>query len=68
MRMISGLRPRIARSRMGSRSRGVTSIEYALLGALIAVAIAASVSLLGERVVELYTQISQKLAEAMGGP
>lgn len=41
--------------------RGVTSIEYALLGALIAMAIALTVSELGTAVAALY----QYIADAM---
>lgn len=37
--------------------RGVTSIEYALLGVLIAVAIAGSVTLVGGEVAALYGRV-----------
>lgn len=45
--------------------RGVTSIEYALLGSLIAIAILSSVVALGGGVQSLYESIAQKIAAAM---
>lgn len=44
---------------------GVTAIEYGLLGALIAVAIVASVSSVGNEILQLYTNISDKVTAAM---
>ncbi|MCO4860565.1 Flp family type IVb pilin [Cupriavidus sp. WGlv3] len=41
--------------------RGVTSIEYALLGSLIAMAIVGSVSALGETVQGMYEQIAARM-------
>lgn len=40
---------------------GFTSIEYALLGSLIAVAIASSVGLVGGEVAALYGRVSAEL-------
>lgn len=42
-------------------TRGVTSIEYALLGALIAMAIIGAVSLLGSNVKALYEMIAAEV-------
>ncbi len=44
-----------------SDTRGVTSIEYALLGALIAMAIIGAVSLLGSNVKALYEMIAAEV-------
>lgn len=44
---------------------GVTSIEYALLGALIAVAIAGSVGVLGTQVQSMYESIQIKVRSAL---
>jgi len=44
---------------------GVTSIEYALLGALIFGAIVGSVGLLGGSIEALYGGIAQKVSDAM---
>ncbi len=44
---------------------GVTSIEYALIGSLIAVAIVLSVANLGAAVQGLYELVAEKVAEAM---
>lgn len=41
--------------------QGVTSIEYALLGALIAMVILASVSALGSTVLSLYQMIAAEI-------
>lgn len=40
---------------------GVTSIEYALLGSLIAMAIVSSVAILGENVEALYTMVANEV-------
>lgn len=45
--------------------RGVTAIEYALLGALIAIVILASVVAVGSGVRSLYEDIAQKIAAAI---
>ena len=45
--------------------RGVTSIEYALLGSLIAMTILSSVVVLGGGVQSLYNGIAQKVAAAI---
>jgi len=43
---------------------GVTAIEYALLGSLIAMAIVGSVTLLGGEVKELYDMVASKVLDA----
>lgn len=43
---------------------GVTSVEYGLIGALIAVLIVVSVSSLGNEVLRLYTDIANKIVLA----
>jgi pilus assembly protein Flp/PilA len=45
---------------------GVTSIEYALLAALIAVAIIIAVANVGSKVEELYTYVSDQVDAAVG--
>ena len=45
--------------------RGVTSIEYALLGALIAVAIVVGVTSVGVSVNDLYSLVSGAVANAV---
>ena len=44
--------------------RGVTSIEYALIGALLAMAIVGGVSTLGDAVQSLYQMIASKMPTA----
>ncbi|CAE6847788.1 hypothetical protein R75465_07018 [Paraburkholderia aspalathi] len=44
---------------------GVTSIEYALIGSLIAVTILGSVATLGSSVSNLYQRIATKVAAAL---
>jgi pilus assembly protein Flp/PilA len=46
---------------------GVTAIEYGLIAALIAVVIIASVQLVGGGLVNVFTEISDALAAALGG-
>ncbi len=48
------------------RQRGVTSIEYALIGSLIAVAIVLAVTALGVNLGALYDNVANKVAEASG--
>ncbi|TIC85252.1 Flp family type IVb pilin [Crenobacter intestini] len=45
---------------------GVTSIEYALLGVLIAVAIVGAVGATGRQVQALYESISEQVVAALG--
>ena len=47
------------------KQAGVTSIEYALLAALIFGAIVLSVGLLGETVTAMYDDVAAKVAEAV---
>lgn len=44
---------------------GVTSIEYALIGSLIAVVIVTSVANVGSAVSELYELVAEKVVEAV---
>jgi pilus assembly protein Flp/PilA len=44
---------------------GVTAIEYALLGSLIAMAIVTSVTLLGGEVKALYDMVSDEVQDAI---
>ncbi len=46
---------------------GVTAIEYALLGSLIAMAIVTSVTLLGGEVKALYDMVAGKVQDATAG-
>lgn len=46
---------------------GVTAIEYGLIAALIAVAIIASVTLVGDELILVFTRISTALSTALGG-
>lgn len=46
---------------------GVTAIEYGLIAALIAVVIIASVTLVGDELVRVFTAISDALTEALPG-
>jgi pilus assembly protein Flp/PilA len=46
---------------------GVASIEYALLGSLIAMAIVTSVTLLGGEVKALYDMVAGKVQDATAG-
>jgi pilus assembly protein Flp/PilA len=46
---------------------GVTALEYALLGALIAVAIVTTVTTLGLNLNELYEMVAGKVKDAISG-
>jgi pilus assembly protein Flp/PilA len=48
------------------RQRGVTSIEYALIGSLIAVAIVVSVTALGGNLSTLYDNVANEVSQAAG--
>jgi pilus assembly protein Flp/PilA len=48
-------------------SAGVTTIEYALIAALLAVFIVGSVSLVGQSVVALYVDVANKVASVVAG-
>ncbi len=50
--------------RMQDSEDGVTAIEYALLGALIAVAIVVTIAMVGSSVGLLYADVSAKVALA----
>lgn len=45
---------------------GVTAIEYALIGSLIAMAIIVSVSALGLNLKDLYVMVADKVRDATG--
>lgn len=46
-------------------AEGVTAIEYALLGALVAAVIAGAVGMLGASVLSLYLEIATKVSLAI---
>jgi pilus assembly protein Flp/PilA len=48
----------------GDSEKGVTAIEYGLLAALIAVAIVMSVTLVGTKLVAVFSKVSTALAPA----
>lgn len=50
------------RRRCARNQRGVTSIEYALIGALIAMAVVATVGVLGVQLQTLYEFVSDKVS------
>ncbi|MCL4745308.1 MAG: Flp family type IVb pilin [Burkholderiaceae bacterium] len=56
-----------ARGRLRARQAGVTAIEYALIAALIAVVILASVSLTGTNLKALYDSSTSKILAAIRG-
>lgn len=49
------------------RQTGVTAIEYALIAALIAVAIVAALTLTGGNLEPMYTYVTEKIGAAVGG-
>jgi len=49
------------------RERGATAIEYALLVALISIAIIVAVTLLGEQLNTFFTYVKDQLASVMSG-
>lgn len=51
-----------------SDEEGVTAIEYALIAALIAVAIIAAVTLVGTDIAAVFTNISSKLQAVPAAP
>jgi len=51
-----------AAGRTRRRQRGVTAIEYALLGALIAVVIVGAVAATGTSLLTLFTDVADKVA------
>ena len=54
--------------RMVQDDSGVTSIEYALIGALIAVVIVGGVTNVGTAVTALYDMVAEEVAKAVSGP
>lgn len=46
---------------------GVTSIEYALLGSLIALVALIGISTLGDAVLELYDKLAEEVTDALDG-
>lgn len=59
--------PRDGSPKTRARQRGVTSIEYALLGSLIAVAIVLGVAAVGTSLEASYSSTSSSVATALGG-
>jgi len=59
--------PRALSPRGLKGQRGVTSIEYALLGALIAVVIVGTVQSVGLSLFDLYEFVSDKVGDAVSG-
>ena len=55
---------RLVRSFLTDES-GVTAIEYGLLGALLAVAAVGGITLVGDRVLQMYTYISAEVSAAL---
>ena len=53
--------------RFSRRESGVTSIEYALLGSLIAVTCALTVAAVGENAETLYTSVCRAVTTAVSG-
>jgi Flp pilus assembly pilin Flp len=53
---------------MRRKQQGVSSIEYALLGALIAVVCALTVTAVGANTAVLYTFVCDQVAAAIGRP
>lgn len=64
-RMTSSVSTRFGR--IGGNESGVTAIEYALVATLIAVAILGSVTLLGGKVEQMWSNIADKVANAISG-
>ena len=63
--MCTAPKPRLRSS--ARRESGVTSIEYAILGSLIAVVIAASVGLLGDTVGAMWDKVATEVSKAASG-
>jgi len=49
-----------------SRERGATAVEYALMVALIAVVIITAVTLLGDRIATVFTDIADEIGGVAG--
>lgn len=52
---------------LGGSEEGVSAIEYALIGALIAVAILAGVGAVGVEIAAMYTRVCNAVVGALGG-
>ena len=61
------MRPIRACAQFLREQQGVTSLEYALLGVLIAVTCVATLSVLGGNVAALYTNICNAVSTAISG-
>ena len=59
--------PRGVCKQLASDEAGVTMIEYALLAALIAMAAAVAVGVMGQSLLTLYTAICNKVTKAATG-
>lgn len=58
---------RVAKRDSRRRQAGVTAIEYALIAALIAVAIVSALTLTGGNLETMYTYVSDKVGAAISG-
>jgi Flp pilus assembly pilin Flp len=64
-RVRAGLRRRI--DGLAGRSDGQSTVEYALVGALVVIAAAGALTLLGTELTTVFTNISHTLGTAAGG-
>jgi Flp pilus assembly pilin Flp len=63
--MLDGVRRRI--DGLGGRSSGQSTVEYALVGALVVIAAAGALTLLGTELTTVFNNISRTLGTAAGG-
>lgn len=59
-------KPKFSVRKYWTEENGAASIEYALLVAGIAIAIIATVAVMGETLFDVYSDVSAKLIEARG--
>jgi Flp pilus assembly pilin Flp len=52
--------------RLGGRARGQSTVEYALVGALVVIAAAGALTILGGQVTAVFSNISDTLRSAAG--
>nr|WP_294863457.1 Flp family type IVb pilin [uncultured Pseudogulbenkiania sp.] len=67
MSQASMSKPKSILTSLFNDEEGVTSIEYALLGSLIAVVILSSVLGLGTNLAALFANVATQIADAIGG-
>jgi len=53
--------------RLGGRARGQSTVEYALVGALVVIAAAGALTMLGGELTSVFTNISKTLGAASAG-